>query len=111
MSHQRSVSIDPTYAPPERRLSIDPLFISPTNTSHRLPERRTTLAINTDLEKGGIGHPLTGRTFTIPRSITIQEDHIRSPARDKEIVRHNSISFTNGPARADGPSRVVAEFR
>jgi len=56
--------------------------------------------------------PPRTRTFTIPRSITIQDDNVgASPSREKELRRFNSISMTTGPQHVNTPSRIIGEFR
>lgn len=58
-----------------------------------------------DIEKHEYTRPAP---FTIPRSITIQDDGV-GPSRERELRRVNSIGLS-GP-RVDVGSRVIGEFR
>lgn len=76
--------------------------------------RRVSIAAD-DVEKQypSAGLPARNTTFTIPRSITIQDDRERrqSVSRDLDLRRQNSVSFATGPVRVEPSTRIVGEFR
>jgi hypothetical protein len=64
-------------------------------------------------EEKTVGSPVARRTtFTIPRSITIQDDGPQQISLQRELTlrRQNSISITSPPV-VDSRSRIVGEFR
>jgi len=85
-----------------------PRSASPIKGAKLSPEvsHDTTLAFD-DVEKGALGHKNT--TFSLPNAVTIQEDD-EALVRENRLRRQSSVGLGR-PQRADGPSRVIGEFR